>query len=78
MDAKRAEPRPLLAAYHAGPPAIAFFGMDWTRGRAQEITPMQWQGMQLRGDFKEFDFRVEGASQSPSPLAPLPEGEGKF
>jgi hypothetical protein len=64
-------------AYHDGPPAISFFGMDWTRGVAREVTPMQWDGMQLRGDFKEFDFRVE-ASLPPSPSVPLPEGEGRF
>lgn len=56
----------LMVAYHAGPPAITFFGMDWTREWAQEVTPMQWQGMQLRGDFKEFDFRVVGSGPKPA------------
>jgi hypothetical protein len=63
----------LSVAYHDGPPAISFFGMDWTRGAPREVTPMQWERMQLRGDFKEFDFRI---TPSPLPNPPPRAGEG--
>lgn len=46
----------ITVAYHDGPPAIGFFGRQWTRGVAQVVTPEEWEGMQARGDFKEFDF----------------------
>jgi hypothetical protein len=44
-------------AYHAGPPEISFCGRDWRCDMPQEVTAAEWERMQLRGDFREFDFR---------------------
>jgi hypothetical protein len=62
----------IWAAYHDGPPEISFFGYDWRRGVAREVTAEEWRRMQLRGDFKEFDFQ---SSPLPNPLPQAGEGE---
>ncbi len=61
-------------AYHDGPPEITFFGMDWQRGVSREVTHEQWAAMQLRGDFKEFDFLVV-VQQAPAAAAKPETGE---
>lgn len=51
--------RSVRVAYHDGPPAIHFAGLPWRRGVADTITAAKWAEMRARGDFPEFDFRVE-------------------
>lgn len=51
----------LRVAYHDGPPAIRFLGIDWQRGVPQSVTDVVWWAMQARGDFPEFAFRIEPA-----------------
>lgn len=51
----------LRVAYHNGPPAIRFLGIDWSRAVPQTVTDVVWWAMQARGDFPEFDFRIEPA-----------------
>lgn len=51
-------PRPLKAAYHAGPPTVTFCGRLWTRGQAQEITRADWEAMQSRTAFRDLDFKT--------------------
>ena len=56
----------LRVAYHDGPPAVRFFGIDWQRGVPQTITGTVWAEMQARADFREFDFRSEPAASPAS------------
>lgn len=53
------QPATVRVAYHAGPPAIGFYGRNWGKGEAQAVTPQEWTAMQQRADFNDFDFRVE-------------------
>lgn len=50
---------PLEVAYHAGPPEIQFSGRRWLIGAAQKVTGREWTTMQVRPDFKQFDFKLE-------------------
>ncbi len=49
----------LRVAYHDGPPEIGYFGSQWQRGVAQEVTTEAWAAMQKRADFGPFDFRIQ-------------------
>lgn len=53
------EPQGVRVAYHDGPPEIRFAGLPWRRGVADTISAEKWAEMQARGDFREFDFRIE-------------------
>lgn len=52
-------PQSVRVAYHDGPPEIRFAGLPWRRGVADTITAEKWAEMNARGDFHEFDFRIE-------------------
>lgn len=52
------QPSAFQVAHHDGPPEITFYGIRWRRGVPQSISAEAWRGMQARGDFNEFDFRV--------------------
>lgn len=45
-------------AHHDGPAEISFLGRSWQIGVAQEVSFEEWQRMQARADFAEFDFRL--------------------
>jgi hypothetical protein len=49
----------IRVAYHEGPCDIGFCGKRWKRGEAQPITQAEWQAMQLRADFKHYQFTEE-------------------
>lgn len=49
----------LRVAYHDGPEEIGFFGREWRRGIAQQVTADELAGMQARGDYNEFNFKQE-------------------
>lgn len=49
----------LTVAYRAGPPSIGFYGRQWQREVAQPVTADEWEQMQARGDFDEFNFTEE-------------------
>lgn len=53
-------------AYHDGPPEISFYGRAWRKGVPQPVSEQDWEAMRARGDFAEFDFRVE--THHPSPI----------
>lgn len=49
----------ITVAYHDGPPEIGFCGRQWQRGVAQPVTADEWEAMQARADFNEFNFSEE-------------------
>lgn len=49
----------IRVAYHTGPTEIGFCGNHWQRGIAQPVTQAEWNAMQLRADFKHYNFTEE-------------------
>ncbi|HLP97490.1 MAG TPA: hypothetical protein VK149_03495 [Sideroxyarcus sp.] len=52
----------LRVAFHVGPHDITFMGKPWQRDVAQPVTADEWAAMQLRPNFKYFDFSEETQS----------------
>lgn len=62
-----AAPQTVRVAYHDGPPELTFYNHAWIRGMPQALTREDWEAMQKRGDFGEFDFKLEQPLLSPAP-----------
>jgi len=63
------------AAYHDGPPEIAFAGRAWQRGQPQAVTEQEWLAMQARPDFAGFAFAETGLVAEAGEAIPAPQVE---
>lgn len=71
---KHAHAGSVKVAHYDGPAEISFLGRNWQIGVAQEVSAEEWQRMQARADFAEFDFRL-AASGGPSEKTQISEKE---
>lgn len=56
---KQTDAGTINVAYHSGPDEIGFCGNQWKRDQVQTITKAEWNAMQLRADFSNYDFKEE-------------------